>query len=117
MRYMLLIYTDESLAATASAADMQAVMAAYYAYDDATKTAGVHQLGEALASITTAKTVRVRNGQSLITDGPYAETKEQLGGFYTLVCKDLDEAILWATKCPGIQGGPIEIRPLVDYVA
>ncbi len=117
MRYMLLIYTDESLAATASEADMQAIMAAYYAYDAETMAAGVHQLSEALNSVTTAKTVRVRNGKSLVTDGPYAETKEQLGGFYTLQCKDLDEAILWATKCPGIKSAPIEIRPLVDYAA
>lgn len=117
MRYMLLIYTDASQMANASEAEIQAMMAAYYGYDDATKAAGVHQLGEALDTIATAKTVRVRNGQTLVTDGPYAETKEQLGGFYTLVCKDLDEAILWAKQCPGIQYAPIEIRPIVDYPA
>lgn len=117
MRYILLIYTDESLGATMSEAEGQALMAAYYAYDDATKAAGVHQLGEALESIATAKTVRVRNGKPVVTDGPFAETKEQLGGFYTLECKDLDEAILWANKCPGLKSAPIEIRPIVDYNA
>ncbi len=115
MRYMLLIYTDESLGATASEAEMQAVMAAYYAYDEATKAAGVHQLGEALNSVVTAKTVRVRNGKTLVTDGPYAETKEQLGGFYILECQDMQEAMLWVAKLPGARTGSIEVRPVLNF--
>lgn len=117
MRYMLLIYTDESRGATMTEEEGNAIMAAYYAYGDAATAAGVHLSSEALHPASTAKTVRVRNGKTLVTDGPFAETKEQLGGFYALQCQDLDEAILWAGKCPGSQFAPIEIRPIVDHGA
>ena len=117
MRYMLLIYGDESRNATMTPEDGQAVMAAYYAYGAEVNAAGVHLSSEALYETTQAKTVRVRNGKPLVTDGPFAETKEQLGGFYALQCQDLDEAIHWAGKCPGVQHGAIEIRPIVDYAA
>ena len=63
----------------------------------------------------TATTVKVRNGERLVTDGPFAETKEQLGGFYLLECKDLDEAIEWAAKIPGAQNGTIEVRPVMSF--
>jgi len=117
MRYMLLIYSNESLGATATEEESNAVMAAYYAYGAEATAAGVHLSSEALYPSSQAKTVRVRNGKTLVTDGPFAETKEQLGGFYALQCKDLDEAILWASKCPGIKYAPIEIRPIVDHEA
>lgn len=117
MRYMLLIYTDESLGATMTEEEGNAVMAAYYAYSNEVAGADVHLSSEALQPASQAKTVRVRNGKMIVTDGPFAETKEQLGGFYALQCKDLDEAILWAGKCPGIQHAPIEIRPIVDHGA
>ena len=115
MRYMLLIYGDESRGGNMTEEEGNAIMAAYYAYGDAATAAGIHLSSEALYETTQAKTVRVRNGKTLVTDGPFAETKEQLGGFYELKCQDLDEAILWAGKCPGIQHGPIEIRPIVDH--
>ena len=75
---------------------------------------GIHKGGEALQQIATATTVRVREGETLTTDGPFAETKEQLGGFYLLECADLDEAIAWAKKVP-LSGGGIEVRPVMDY--
>lgn len=115
MRYMLLIYTDENLSATMTEEEGNAMMAAYYGYGAEATAAGVHLSSEALYPASQAKTVRVRNGKTLVTDGPFAETKEQLGGFYALQCKDLDEAIAWATKCPGIKAAPIEIRPIVDH--
>ena len=117
MRYMLLIYTDERLGATMTEEEGNAIMAAYYAYGAEATTAGVHLSSEALQPASQAKTVRVRNDKMIVTDGPFAETKEQLGGFYALQCQDLDEAILWAGKCPGIQQAPIEIRPIVDHGA
>jgi len=117
MRYMLLIYGDEIRNTTMTPEDGQAVMAAYYAYGAEATAAGVHLSSEALYPTTQAKTVRVRDGKTLVTDGPFAETKEQLGGFYALQCQDLDEAIHWAGKCPGVQHGAIEIRPIVDYAA
>jgi hypothetical protein len=115
MRYMLLIYGNESRGATMTEEEGNAVMAAYFAYGAEATAAGVHRSGEALYDTAQAKTVRIRNGKTLVTDGPFAETKEQLGGFYELQCEDLDEAILWAGKCPGIQHGAIEIRPIVDH--
>jgi len=117
MRYMLLIYTDERLGATMTEEEGNAIMAAYYAYGAEATAAGIHLSSEALQPASQAKTVRVRNGKMIVTDGPFAETKEQLGGFYALQCKDLDEAILWAGKCPGIKDAPIEIRPIVEHGA
>ena len=75
---------------------------------------GAFVAGEALESISTATTVRVKDGERLVTDGPFAETKEQLGGFYLLECENLDEAIAWAKKVP-LSGGGIEVRPVMDY--
>jgi hypothetical protein len=115
MRYMLLIYGNESRGATMTEEEGNAVMAAYFAYGAEATAAGVHLSGEALYDTAQAKTVRIRNGKTLVTDGPFAETKEQLGGFYELQCEDLDEAILWAGKCPGIHYGAIEIRPIADH--
>jgi hypothetical protein len=73
--------------------------------------------GEALHATSSATSVRAQNGKLLTTDGPFAETREQLGGFYVLDCKDLDEAIEWAGKIPGVKHGTIEIRPIVDFSA
>jgi hypothetical protein len=115
MRYMLLIYTDESQAATMNEEEVNTLMGAYYAYGNAMREAGAHLSSEALNYASQAKTVRVRNGKTLVTDGPYAETKEQLGGFYMVNAQNLDEAIVWATRCPGIQFAPIEIRPIVEH--
>lgn len=114
-RYIALIYTDESRDANATPQDMQNVMAAYNAYTEEIRKAGVMETGDALDATTTATTVRIRNGQRLTTDGPFAETKEQLGGFYILKCKDLDEAIHWASKIPATEYGSVEVRPIMDF--
>jgi hypothetical protein len=115
MRYIALIYTDEKAGAQATPDVMQRVMAAYLAYGEEVRKAGVFQAGDALQDTSTATTVRVRDGQTLTTDGPFAETKEQLAGFYILNCQDLDEATKWAAKIPGAQTGSIEVRPIMEF--
>jgi hypothetical protein len=114
MRYALLIYGDQSGWENATPEDSQATMDAYYAFTRDIQERGVMQAGEALQPFTTATTVRVRNGETLTTDGPFAETKEQLGGFYIVDCKDLDEATELAAKIPAAQDGSIEVRPVMD---
>ncbi len=117
MRYMLLICTDEQVEAAMPEAERAASYAAYFAFTQATQQQGAFVAGEALQPVHTATTVRLNNGKLLTTDGPMAETKEQIGGFYVLDCKNLDEAIAWAAKIPGAQHGSIEIRPIWDYNA
>ena len=116
MRYMLLIYNDESGWAETSEADQQASMAEWYGYTEALRTAGVSEIGDALQPTATATCVKDNGGgEPLVTDGPYAETKEQLGGFYLLDVANLDEAIKWAHKCPGARYGTIELRPIQEF--
>jgi hypothetical protein len=117
MRYLLTIYGDESGFATATPEDVQQMMAAYGAVTEAMKEAGVMLGGEGLQPSSTATTVKVRDGETISTDGPFAETREQLGGYYLLDCKDLDEAIGWAARIPGASTGSIEVRPVMDYEA
>jgi hypothetical protein len=112
MQYLLSIYSSEAAAAQASPDDMKAMMQAYGAFTAEIKAANVYLGGNALKSTATATTVRVRNGETLTTDGPFAETKEQLGGYYLVNCENLDEAISWAAKIPGAHHGSIEIRPV-----
>jgi hypothetical protein len=108
MKYLLLIYGDE---ARIQAPNPER-MAAYVAYTDALKQAGVLQSGNRLQPVATARTVRARNGKPSVTDGPFAETKEVLGGFYMIDVPDLDSALAWAARCPGAAHGSIEVRPL-----
>jgi hypothetical protein len=115
MRYMALIYHNEAVSNQQSQEVRGAVYAAHIAFGTAAREAGVLLVGEALHDTPSATTVRVRNGEVLTTDGPFAETKEQLGGYYVLDCKDLDEAIEWAAKIPGADAGSIEVRPLVEF--
>ena len=115
MRYLLAIYGDESQRDPMTPEDGVAMMEAYNAYTQEVERAGVMLGGDGLQASSTASTVRVRDGERLITDGPFAETREQLAGFYLLECKDLDEAIEWAAKIPGAQSGTIEVRPVIDY--
>ena len=115
MRYMLLIYGDESRWATMSEAEQQSNMQQWMTYDSEIRAAGVTQQGDALQSVGTATTVRLNGGEPLVTDGPFAETKEQLGGFYLLDVPNLDEAIKWAHKCPGARGGRLELRPVMEF--
>jgi hypothetical protein len=115
MQYLLLIYSDENAAANMSKPEMDAWMGEYVAYTEALQKAGVMAAGDALHPTSAATTVRVQNGKQVTTHGPFAETKEQLGGYYALNCKNLDEAIEWAARCPGARVGSIEVRPVVDF--
>ena len=116
MRYLLLIYMPES--AEMPSADVQeAVNDAYNAFTADIRERGIFEAGEALQPTTTATTVRVRNGQTLTTDGPFAETKEALGGFYLVNARDLDEAIELAARIPASSEGSIEVRPIWDIGA
>jgi hypothetical protein len=115
MQYLVLIYSDETKDVTASKEETDAWMGEYFAYTEALQKGGVMVSGEALHPTSTATTVRLRDGKKLTTHGPFAETKEQLGGFYMINCKDLDEALEWAFKCPGARVGSIEVRPVVDF--
>ncbi len=115
MRYMLLVYTQEDARARSSQEERQQVMNGHWAVIQESRAKGVLEAAEPLSDTSTATTVRLQNGTPIITDGPFAETKEQLAGYYILDCKDLDEAIGWAAKIPtacGGQKGCIEIRPL-----
>ena len=118
MRYLLLIYDEQSAATTPAPApseeDVTKVMGDYAAFTKELRDRGVFEAGEALQSVASASTVRLREGQTLITDGPFMETKEALGGFYLLNCRDLDEALEFAAKCPAAQFGSIEVRPIWD---
>ena len=115
MRYLALIYTNESNFAKQTEAEGQAEYKAYMQYTADGREAGVIKSGEALQPTHTATTVRVRDGKLATTDGPFAETKEQLGGFYLLDCPNLDDAIAWAAKIPGAKNGCVEVRPIMEF--
>ncbi len=110
MRYMFLICDKEAEFATRA----DDLMPAYGAFTEEVNKAGVMRAGDRLQPAGTATTVRVRNGKTATTDGPFAETKEQLGGYYILDCKNLDEAISYAAKIPSAKFGSIEVRPIWD---
>jgi hypothetical protein len=112
MKYMLLIYGDEAALQTASQETVGQIIAAYGAYTEAMKKAGVHVGSNRLRPTDSGTTVRVANGKTHVLDGPYAETKEQLGGYYMIEVPDLDAALSWAARCPGASHGTIEVRPL-----
>ena len=111
MRYALLIYTEPTEPAPE---EFEATMAAYNAFTKEAADAGVMRGGEALEDAKEARTVRVRDGQTLVTDGPFAETKEEFGGYYIVDAPSIDEAIRWAAKIPGAKRGSIEVRPVWD---
>jgi hypothetical protein len=118
MQYMLLIHTDEDRMREAMAAakgGAPEMMGAYRAYTEAMKQAGVFVAGDALQPSTTATVVRVRDGKTQVLDGPYAEAKEQLGGYYLIEAKDLDAALEWAARCPGAEFGTMEVRPVMTF--
>lgn len=114
MRYMFLIYRREIEMSESSAEERERIAAGHWAVMDETKKRGIFEAGEPLQPTATATTVRKENSTPVVLDGPFAETKEQLAGYYILACKDLDEAILWAAKIPtACQGeGCVEIRPI-----
>ena len=113
MQYMLLIYGDEKHWMKMPESDMKAMYAAYGTFTKDVMDAGIMRGGSELAPIANATTVRVRNAKTVTTDGPFAETKEQLGGYYIIDVPNLDDAIKWAAKIPSAPFGSIEIRPLV----
>jgi hypothetical protein len=112
MQYMLLVYSDQKVGAAMPAAAMADAVAAYQAYTEALQAAGVLVGSNRLAYSDTASTVRVRDGKTQVLDGPYAETKEQLGGYYLVEAENLDAALTWAARCPGAAHGSVEVRPL-----
>jgi hypothetical protein len=112
MKYLLTIYNDENMSGDVQPGEINAMMDGYRKFGEEVHGNGAYVAGEALEPVSTATTVRVKDGERLVTDGPFAETKEQLGGFYLLDCKDLDEAIAYAAKIPGAQSGCIEVRPV-----
>ena len=114
MNYLLLIYGDESERESSSQADAQAKHEAYRTFTEAIAASGVLRAGDALEPVAMATTVRVRGGEVVVTDGPFAETKEQLGGYYVIECADLDAAIEIAARVPGAVPGSIEIRPIMS---
>ncbi|HET6238812.1 MAG TPA: YciI family protein [Acetobacteraceae bacterium] len=112
MQYMLLIYRDEAAMGRASPAQMSEIMGAYMAYATALRDSGVFVAGDRLDLASTATTVRITDGKTQVLDGPYAETKEQLGGFVIIDVPDLDAALSWAARCPGARIGTMEVRPI-----
>ncbi len=112
MQYLLLIYTDEKAMQTMSPEQSGATLAAYGAYMKAMADSGVSKGGQRLHPASTATTVRVKNGKTQVLNGPYAEVKEQLGGYFLIDAPDPDAAISWAARCPGAQHGAIEVRQI-----
>jgi hypothetical protein len=115
MEYALLIYGDEKRAATASPEELEAGMELWWKYEAWLAEKGIKVAGEALHDTGQATTVRIKDGEKLTTDGPFAETKEQLGGFYVLDVANLDEALEAAAQCPGAFTGSIEVRPIEKF--
>lgn len=113
MRYLLLIYGDETAAdAYPSPEDMEEYMRPWFEYG--ARWESIIRGGDALMPTSTATSIRVRDGERLVTDGPFAETREQLGGYYVLECDTLDEALEAAAECPGALYGTVEVRPIMD---
>jgi hypothetical protein len=117
MKYLLMVYGDEAAINAADKAETEQVLAAYKSYIDAMTKAGVVLGTNRLQFSSTATTVRVANGKTQVLDGPYAETKEQLGGYLLIDVPDLDTALSWAARCPGASRGTVEVRPIWEMQA
>jgi hypothetical protein len=115
MKYLCLIYDDEKKWETMSKAEADAYMGEYFAFTDGVKASGHYLGGNALQPVQTATTVRSRNGKLSTTDGPFAETKEQLGGYYLIEARDLNDALQVAQKIPSVRTGSIEVRPIQEF--
>ena len=115
MKYLCLIYDEEKKLGAMSKSDGDQMMAEYGAFTEDVKKSGHYLGGEALHPVQAATTVRVRNGKTSTTDGPFAETKEQLGGYYLIDAKDLNDAIQVASRIPSAKMGSIEVRPIMVY--
>src|SRR5947208_8500031 len=114
MEYLLLIHDDESVYAALSENELSSLGQEYGAYTEALKTSGVYRDGRQLQPSSASTTVTVRDGEQVVTDGPFAETKEQLGGFYLIEVDSLDDALDWAARIPSAKLGSIEVRPVMD---
>jgi hypothetical protein len=112
MQYLLLLHSDEKAMQALTQDQSATMLAAYGAYTKAMSDAGVRLASQRLRPTSTATTVRAKNGKTQALNGPYAEVKEQLGGFYLIDAPDLDAAISWAARCPGAEHGAIEVRPI-----
>ena len=117
MQYLILIYGDPATSQAMSDEESAAIMGEYFAYTQGLQDAGVLVDGNPLESAASATTVRVRDGKRLLTDGPFAETREVLGGYYLIECDSLDAALDHAAACPGARGGSIEVRPVMPMPA
>lgn len=117
MQYLLMLYSNEAHWTTMTPAQQEQGMAAYKAYTEALKKAGVLAGSNRLRPISTATTIRIEDGKSQVLDGPYADSKEQLGGYYLIEVADLDAALSWAARCPGASHGSIEVRPVWNMAA
>jgi hypothetical protein len=115
MKYLCLIYSDEKLWPKMSKSESDTIMAEYNQFTESIRSSGHYVAGEALQGTPTATTLRSRNGKLSTTDGPFAETKEQLGGFYLIEAKDLNDAMKVAARIPSVRIGSIEVRPVVDF--
>ena len=117
MQYLLMIYSKEGAWEKLSPAEQQQGLAAYNAFTEALKKSGSLAGSNRLRGASTATTVRVANGKPQVQDGPYADTKEQLGGYYLIDVADLDAALAWAGRCPGASHGIVEVRPVWPMAA
>jgi hypothetical protein len=115
MKYLCLIYDDEKKFATMSKEEGEAFMGEYFAFTEGIKQSGHYLGGNALQPVSTATTVRNRTGKLSTTDGPFAETKEQLGGYYLIEARDLNDALQVAAKIPSARTGSVEVRPIQEY--
>ena len=115
MRYMLLIWENEAISSARSDEERQAVFAEYVVFTNDIREKGVLLAGDPLLPSETASTVRVRDGKSMVTDGPFAETREQLGGYYIVECDTLEDACGYAARIPGARDGAIEVRPIMEF--
>lgn len=115
MKYMILIYSDPALEAPYGTPEFQAMMGGYFAFNERLKADGIDFSGEGLKGVETATSLRIRGGKAETMDGPFAETKELLGGYYVLDVADLDTALRYAAMIPTVHTGTIEVRPLMDY--
>jgi hypothetical protein len=115
MRYLCLIYDEEKKLSAMPKSESDAFMGEYFTFTEGIKKSGHHLGGEALQPVHSATTVRVRNGKMSTTDGPFAETKEQLGGFYLINAKDLNDALQVASRIPSARLGSVEVRPIMEF--
>jgi len=115
MKYLCLIYDDEKTIESMPKSESEAFMGEYFAFTEGAKKSGHYLGGNALQPVQAATTVRLRNGKVSATDGPFAETKEQLGGYYLIEARDLNDAIQLASKIPSARTGSIEVRPIMEF--